>query len=231
MSISSSATGLLEVHPDDARKTGIYCITINEKFYIGSCVDFGHRMKEHTRKLRAGRHVNKFMQGVFDKHQMFEAELIEVCGPDDLERLEQEYIDQWFEDERCMNLRPHAKTMLGFKHSQETRERIRAIRTGTKATAETKAKLSVVHTGRLHTNESKKKMSDRLKGKKKTEQHRQAMSRMKRRFSDEAVEEMRSRFAAGETQTAIAESFGCTQSAVHSVVFGKRLYLGGNNVD
>ncbi len=127
MSISSKATGQLEIHQDDANKSGIYCITINEKFYIGSCVHFGHRMKEHTRKLRNGRHVNKFMQGVFDKHQMFEAELIETCAPTELERLEQQYIDQWFDDERCMNLRPHARTMLGFRHSEATKRKLSEI--------------------------------------------------------------------------------------------------------
>lgn len=117
----------LSIEERDKVGCGIYCITINEKFYIGSCVHFGHRMKEHTRKLRNGRHVNKFMQGVFDKHQMFEAELIETCAPCDLERLEQQYIDQWFDDERCMNLRPHARTMLGFRHSEATKRKLSEI--------------------------------------------------------------------------------------------------------
>lgn len=88
-----------------AAQPGIYCITIGPKFYIGSSIHFDYRLNEHTRKLRNKRHVNKRMQQAFNLYEMFEMELIEPCSPDDLARLEQEYIDQWFEHEDCLNMK------------------------------------------------------------------------------------------------------------------------------
>jgi hypothetical protein len=101
---------------------GIYCITIGPKFYVGSAVDFGRRMKDHTRKLGAGKHINAYMQSSFDKYETFDAEVIEFCEPSDLENREQFYIDQWFGSEDCLNLRPDVKTMFGFRHSDETKK-------------------------------------------------------------------------------------------------------------
>jgi hypothetical protein len=79
-------------------------------------------MKDHTRKLGAGRHINAYMQSSFDKYETFDAEIIEFCSPSDLENREQFYIDQWFGSEDCLNLRPDVKTMFGFRHSDETKK-------------------------------------------------------------------------------------------------------------
>lgn len=204
--------------------TGVYCITIGPKFYVGSCTDFAGRMKDHTRKLGYGTHINKFMQAAFNKYGTFDAELIEECDLGALQATEQAYIDQWFGHDDCMNLCPSANTMLGFKHSTETKEKIRRIRTGTKLTEATKAKLRIVHAGRLHTEESKKKMSQALTGKKRTPEQKLATSQRKRRYSDEQCQEMIDRVAAGESQGSVARAFGCTQSAVHAIVHRKRLY-------
>ena len=84
-------------------------------------------MKDHTRKLRYGTHVNKKMQAAFDKYQIFNAEIIEHCDPVNLISLEQKYIDQWFNDERCLNLRMEAVNSLGMKRSEETKKKISEI--------------------------------------------------------------------------------------------------------
>ncbi len=120
----------LTVDEQSALGCGVYCITIADKFYIGSCVNFKSRMIDHTRKLGYGKHVNRYMQNSFNKHQMFEAELIEACRPDELESVEQRYIDQWFGHENCLNLRPNVKTMLGFRHSDATKAKLSAIFAG-----------------------------------------------------------------------------------------------------
>jgi hypothetical protein len=106
---------------------GIYCITIGPKFYIGSAINFNKRMKEHTRKLGTGKHVNAYVQSSFDKYQTFDAEVMEFCSPSDLEAREQFYIDQWFDNDDCLNLRPDVKTMLGFKHSDATKKKLSII--------------------------------------------------------------------------------------------------------
>jgi hypothetical protein len=106
---------------------GIYCITIGPKFYIGSCINFPKRMADHTRKLGYGTHINAYMQSSFDKYQTFDAEIMEFCSPSELESREQFYIDQWFDYDDCLNLRPDVKTMLGFKHSEETKQKLSVI--------------------------------------------------------------------------------------------------------
>lgn len=93
-------------------RAGIYCITIGPKFYVGSCIHFDNRFTEHTRKLRNHRHFNKQMQQAFDLYEMFEMELIESCEPDDLVRLEQSYIDQWFDHEDCLNMKHYASRTI-----------------------------------------------------------------------------------------------------------------------
>ena len=109
---------------------GVYCITIGDYFYIGSCVNFGKRMFDHTRKLGYGKHHNRFVQNAFNKYQTFDAELIELCHPAELQTIEQTYIDQWFGHEKCLNLRPDVHTMLGFKHSDKTKKLLSSIFTG-----------------------------------------------------------------------------------------------------
>lgn len=106
---------------------GIYCITIGPKFYIGSAVNFNKRIKEHTRNLGKGRHINAYVQSSFNKYQTFDAEVIEFCAPTDLGAREQFYIDQWFSNKDCLNLRPDVKTMLGFKHSDATKKKLSVI--------------------------------------------------------------------------------------------------------
>jgi hypothetical protein len=44
-----------------------------------------------------------------------------------LEAREQFYIDQWFDNDDCLNLRPDVKTMLGFKHSDATKKKLSVI--------------------------------------------------------------------------------------------------------
>lgn len=203
---------------------GIYCITIGDYFYIGSCVSFKQRIHEHTRRLGSNRHVNKKMQNVFNKYQLFEVELIEKCTPAQLSEIEQKYIDQWFNHPKCMNLNPTAGTMFGFKHSEETKQKIRQIRTGTKATEATRAKLKVVQSGRLHTEESKKKMSELAKNRKHSIATKIKLSKRKKRYTDDQIQQIINRVSNGESQTSVAHSFGCSQSAIHAIVNKKRLY-------
>jgi hypothetical protein len=117
----------LSIDQKQASGCGIYCITISDYFYIGSCVNFNDRMYDHTRKLGYGKHVNRFMQNAFNKYKTFDAELIEPCAPSELASTEQRYIDQWFGHKNCLNLRPNVKTMLGFKHSEETKKKLSTI--------------------------------------------------------------------------------------------------------
>lgn len=171
-----------------------------------------------------GNHVNKFLQAAFDKYQTFEAELIEECSPKELANLEQIYIDKWFGHEKCMNLRPNVHTMLGFKHSIETKEKIRAKRLGSKSSDAAKEKLRKSNLGRLHTEESKIKMSKALKGKVRTKEQRLKKSASMRVITDEQIQEIKQRFLSGESQSSIGRSMNCSQSAISNIINNKRLY-------
>ncbi len=80
--------------------SGIYKITnlSNGRFYIGSSCRVKYRMKAHYRELSRGRHNNRFLQRCFDKYgeNNFLFEIIEECKKEELLRLEQKYLDQFF---------------------------------------------------------------------------------------------------------------------------------------
>lgn len=84
---------------DDLGKRGVYKIlnTINNKFYIGSTVDsFKNRIKCHFSELRRNKHLNKHLQGAFNKYgeKNFEVSIL-YCGNSllDIRKKEQEYIN------------------------------------------------------------------------------------------------------------------------------------------
>lgn len=80
--------------------------TANKRFYIGSAADFAQRKKRHLRDLRAGTHINIFLQRTFDKYgeATFKWKLINVNSLAEARALEQHYIDKHSQSKRCMNI-------------------------------------------------------------------------------------------------------------------------------
>jgi len=126
-------------------KSGIYIIlnTVNGKCYVGSSVNVFHRLKAHRDALSRGAHNSTHLQGAWNKYgsTSFSFELLKECQPEDLLEHEQFYVDVL----ACMdqgfgyNLRgPHR---LGDV-TEETREKMKIARTGTRLSPETRAKLS-----------------------------------------------------------------------------------------
>jgi predicted GIY-YIG superfamily endonuclease len=79
------------------KKCGIYCITniVNNKIYIGSSKNIYHRLKRHYSELKRGTHANKYLQNSYLKHGSFnfKVSIIEETTIDNLQKLEQYYID------------------------------------------------------------------------------------------------------------------------------------------
>jgi len=79
------------------KKSGIYCITniVNNKIYIGSSVNIYYRLKRHSSELNRGTHANKYLQNSYLKHgsSNFKVLIIEETTIDNLQKLEQYYID------------------------------------------------------------------------------------------------------------------------------------------
>ena len=78
-------------------KSGIYKISCNKHFYIGSSKNLKSRMIDHKKILKANRHYNKFIQRVYDKYgfKKMEISILEFCEIDILTEREQYYYDLW----------------------------------------------------------------------------------------------------------------------------------------
>jgi group I intron endonuclease len=89
----------------------IYRIDINDRYYIGSTIDFENRKRLHLLRLRKQYHSNKFLQNLYNKYggDSFKFSIIELLNDDvDVLKAEQPYLDEHFGKENCVNLSPIA---------------------------------------------------------------------------------------------------------------------------
>lgn len=144
----------------------VYTITNtqNNKYYLGSTLNFEKRKKEHLRKLRANTHYNIHLQRTFNKdgENVFLFEIIEEIDEETSEKdVEQTYLNTLNYD-RCYNLSSRAWG---------------GGRLGKKCSEETKKKMSDSHKEKIHSEESLRKMSESQKGKPKhTEETKKFLS-------------------------------------------------------
>lgn len=123
---------------------GIYKITFlnssSGKVYIGSAMTksgkrnysggFNKRWRTHVSALDLGKHVSKKLQNAYNKYgrENLVFSIEEECEPLIALEREQYYIDLYNSCEWGYNSRPCSKTMLGFRHSKTTKEKIRDIK-------------------------------------------------------------------------------------------------------
>lgn len=169
---------------------------LNNKKYIGSAVNFYTRKCVHISDLRGGKHHSNHLQNSWNKYgeKNFVFEILEETTLDNLISLEQKYIDSLNTTSRSAgyNIAPTAGNMLGFKHSDKTKEKLRNIQmgksyvdkvgverakewiekarksnTGKKRSYDVKMKFSGENNpmfGKTHTDEVRQRMSDTAKG-------------------------------------------------------------------
>jgi group I intron endonuclease len=135
---------VIDLSPNSRTKTsGIYAIhsSINGRTYIGHSSDIRRRWIDHRKGLRRGNHDNPHLQNAWDKYgeEAFEFVVLEECAVEKLLEREQYHLDQYPDNYNCALI---AKSMLGYKHTAETRAKISAARKGSKASPETRAKIS-----------------------------------------------------------------------------------------
>lgn len=166
---------------------GIYKITniSNGKIYIGSAVNIYDRWYKHKSDLIKNRHRNSYLQSSWNKYgeASFLFEVVEVVNDkQDLISREQFWIDALDVCNRKIgyNLAPKAGSMLGFRHSKESLEKISKNRTGIGHSEETKKKMSITRTGMKRTEEQKKKMSILKTGFRHTEETKRKISEVQK---------------------------------------------------
>jgi group I intron endonuclease len=119
------------------KKSYIYRIDIDDKYYYGSTRDIEKRRWHHICGLRGGYHDNIHIQRAYDKYGDFDMYPVFVCSPEEQFDIEQSYINVFIKNPKCMNINPDAAnppSFKGKKHKEETKEKIRKKAMGHKRT-------------------------------------------------------------------------------------------------
>lgn len=152
---------------------GIYKIinVVNNRFYVGSAVDFKRRKARHFSELRHGKHKNKHLQSAWEKYgeQAFVFVVVqELTQDEDLYAAEDAWLKEHVGKEHCYNIGTEAAApMLGCSGEKSPTW-------GRKRTPEELAAQN--WKGRSHRGDSKELIRQRLLGKPKPEAVRAKIS-------------------------------------------------------
>lgn len=125
-------------------QSGIYGIKnkINGKIYIGSSGNIRLRWKSHRSSLKRQCGTNQYLQRAYNKYgfDAFEFLVVEFCDVSILTEKEQYWLDFYksYEKHLGYNLSKIAESNRGYKHSKETKEKIRNLKLGLKMSPEAK---------------------------------------------------------------------------------------------
>lgn len=117
-------------------KSGIYKIKniINNKVYIGSTNNLTKRLREHKSSLKNGNHYNYHLQNAYELYKIenFEFSILEECNSEFLLERENYYINFYNSKDPNFgyNVMDAQNGFLGQTHSEETKEKLRKLKTG-----------------------------------------------------------------------------------------------------
>lgn len=169
----------------------IYKITSpNNKVYIGQTINFEQRCRKYKYQAFKGQiklwnNCQKYLWNPINT-----IEIIEICRRDILDERERYWINEYNSYIDGLNADLGGKTRKGFKHSEQTKEKLRKANLGKKHSDETRKKMSEI--GKNKSDETKKKMSESHKGKKITDEHKKliSVSNTGRKLTDEQKEKI-----------------------------------------
>lgn len=204
-------------------QTGIYEIvnTVNGKRYVGSSVDIKKRWQAHMLELRKGTHHAQHLQRSYNKYgeDKFILVIIRYCERDELLAYEQEELDSGFD----YNSSPTAGNNLGFRLSQETKDRYSASkREKYLSNPEYKNHVDNMSKGVPKSNAWKVKMSERHSGIPKPQSQIEKMGKSRSRMCLEVVRQVRDKCDAGERQVDVAKEYGLPTSQVQKTASRSR---------
>ena len=121
-------------HLEFPKLSGIYRIfnSVNNKSYVGSAVNLRRRIYEHGRELRMGTHFNTHLQSSWNQYgeSAFIVTILELCPKEMLFARESFHIDNLSSNDKNKgyNLELCRATTLGYKHTNEARNKIKEAR-------------------------------------------------------------------------------------------------------
>lgn len=144
-----------EVLKDNRDQSGVYrwVNNLNGKTYVGSGVNLAKRLGSYYNKKELSRNPRPILDALLKYgYNNFTLEILEYCPKTILLEREQFYLDLLVPE---YNILKHAYSLLGFKHSQESIEKLKAKI----ISPEHKEILSAVHKGKLVSDETKNKLA------------------------------------------------------------------------
>lgn len=113
--------------------TVIYKIVnlVNNKFYVGSAIDYNRRLREHKSMLLNNVHTNPHLQNSYNKYgkDSFIFEILEVCNAENLIIREQFYIEKLNPQYNILKV---AGNSLGYKHTKDSLHKMSVSKLGNK---------------------------------------------------------------------------------------------------
>jgi group I intron endonuclease len=140
---------------DNSGKSGIYrwVNNLNKKTYVGSGVNLAKRLASYYNERELKRNPRPIKDALIKYgHKNFSLEILEYCPITKLLEREQFYLDLLVPD---YNILKYAYSLLGFKHSEESIEKLKAKI----ISPEHKKILSSIHKGKLVSEETRNQLA------------------------------------------------------------------------
>jgi hypothetical protein len=156
--------------------SGIYQIKskVNSKIYVGSAVNLFSRKVDHFSKLKKKCHHNIYLQYHYNKYGIEDLVfgIIEFCPKEKLIEREQYWMDTL---KPIFNFIKVAGSQLGYKHTEETKQKISITQKGKTLSEETKQKIREANEGRIISEKTRQAVSKARKGIKMSDETKEKM--------------------------------------------------------
>ena len=124
---------------------GIYKITMEDRFYIGSSKNINQRKRTHIRTLEQGIHSNIVMQRSYNKNKHFKFDVMFYCSPESRLIEEQRLIDIYIDNPKSLNI---SRSAFAPTSNEKQKEATRKACIGRVTSPETRMKISLAGKGR-----------------------------------------------------------------------------------
>lgn len=156
---------------------------INEKVYIGQTINNLKKRKRDHISNALNKENNMYFHRAIRKYgsNSFTWKILQECDTiEELNRLEIYYIDLYNTFKNGYNLTLGGNSIMGFKHSEETKKRMSEAAKGRKLSKDQIQRLSEINKGKKLSEETRRRISESLRGKHHTKESIKKMSDAKK---------------------------------------------------